>query len=103
MKNQEIFEKIKKSIFFNQANEEDDSLSLVLDRYRRHDHGGGDDGDDWLDDYEINEDFNKGKKAHQSKLDTVNKILTQNGFYPNAEFELSEKGQFSIEINLKPK
>lgn len=71
-----------------------------LARYRRHDHGGGEDGDGWLSSEEINEDFNYGKKRFQQNLDNANKTLKKHGFLPNAYFDLGEKGHFDIVIEL---
>ena len=99
----EVTTKIKQAIRYDEINESEAQLSLTIDRYRRHDHGGGDDGDDWLDDHEIDKDFNRGKEAHSSKLARVNQILEENKFIPNAEFELGEKGHFSIEIDFQVK
>lgn len=81
--------------------EDSNSYSKDIDRFRRHDHGGGEDGDDWLDDSEIEEDWDRGVEKHQSKLDRVNQILKDNGYKPNAEFDLGEKGHFSINFNLE--
>lgn len=75
-----------------------DGYTKELDRYRRQDHGGGDDGDEWLDDDECANDFNEGKTKYQHQLDAVNEELKKAGFKPNARFELGEKGHFSIEI-----
>jgi hypothetical protein len=69
---------------------------LTIDRYRRHDHGGGEDGDDWLPDHEVEADFAKGKKEHGRQLETVNELLKKHGFKPNATFDLGEKGHFAI-------
>lgn len=100
---QKAIENIKQKIRYEECHEDDNGvqLSLVIDRYRRHDHGGGENGDDWLEDHEISEDFNEGKKTHQRKLDHVNEILEEHGFKPNANFSLGEKGHFSIEIYFK--
>jgi len=76
---------------------------VELDRFRRHDHGGGEDGDDWLDDHEIGIDFQEGVKKHGSKLERFNAALKDAGYEPNAEFELGEKGHFSINFRIKPK
>lgn len=73
---------------------------LELDRYRRHDHGGGPDGDDWLDDHEIRKDYDMGAKKYKSKLDSTNAELSKNGFLPNADFYHSDKGNFGIQFDL---
>lgn len=99
--NKTIIQKIKNSIRYEESREDEDSLSLEIDRYRRHDHGGGDDGDDWLDDHEIDMDFQQGVKEHGHKLAKVKAILEEDGYLPLAEFELGEKGHFSIEITFK--
>jgi hypothetical protein len=74
--------------------------SKDLARYRRHDHGGGADGDGWLDEDEIDRDFERGKEEFSGELIYVNQALESAGFEPNAYFELGEKGHFSIEISL---
>jgi hypothetical protein len=74
-----------------------------IDRYRRHDHGGGEDGDDWLDDEEIQADYDMGVRKHKDKLKEFNKMLSRAGFKPNAEFDLGEKGHFSISFRLEKK
>lgn len=96
----DVYEEIKSKINYVECREDfdDNSATFELDRFSRHDHGGGEDGNDWLDDDAIEEDRQKGIKKHQSKLDAVNTILKKAGFKPNAEFELGEKGHFSIEI-----
>lgn len=75
--------------------------SFDLDRYRRHDHGGGEDGDDWLDDHEIEADFRLGESTYKDYLKDFNKKLKRAGYEPNASFYLGEKGHFSIEFSLE--
>ena len=77
------------------------SFYKELDRYRRHDHGGGDDGDDWLSDEDIDDDYQMGEKKFSPVLTRVNEALKTHGFEPNAYFELGEKGHFSINFDLK--
>jgi hypothetical protein len=83
-----------------------------LDRYRRHDHGGPsedddgnevDDGDGWLPDHEIKEDYNEGVKQYSHELVEVNHKLKAAGYEPNAEFDLGEKGHFGILFTLVKK
>lgn len=94
---------IKQSIKYSECNEDDNEVQVafVIDRYHRHDHGGGEDGDEWLDSSEINEDYRQGASTHQSKLTKVNSILSKNGFKPSARFDLGEKGHFSIDIHFE--
>lgn len=98
MNTESLITKLKNSITHLQFFHRDNSVSLKLDRYRRHDHGGGSDGESNLPDHKIDEDFETGRKKYQDRLDAVNVILKKEGFAPNAEFYLSEKGNFSIEI-----
>jgi len=83
------------------------SGSIELDRYRRHDHGGGESGDEWLDDRQIQEDFDQGVSEHGRKLKEFNKALSRAGYAPNAEFDLGEKGHekghFSIIFDIQKK
>lgn len=78
-----------------------DTWVFNIDRFRRHDHGGGDDGDGWLPHHEIEKDFREGKTKHRLQLDLVNKMLEDAGYEPDAYFELGEKGHFSILFQLK--
>jgi hypothetical protein len=103
MRRSEILDKIRKSIPYKDIKEDEDFISITLDRYRRHDHGGGEDGDDCLEDYKIDQDFETGQKTYKFELDKVNQILKESGLESNAKFELSEKGYFRIVINLKLK
>lgn len=95
---QETINEIKGSIKHSEVNGDEIQTGFVVDRYRRHDHGGGSDGDDHLSDHEKDKDFQRGVDSHQSKLNKVKSILSKNGFKPNASFELGEKGHFSIEV-----
>ena len=91
-----IVDKIKQSLRYDEFHEDGDSISIVIDRYRRHDHGGGDDGDDWLDDHEIDADFRQGVSEHKHKLSQVNEMLKENGYKPTANFDLGEKDELSV-------
>lgn len=74
-----------------------------IDRYRRHDHGGGENGDDWLDDSQIQEDRDQAHKDHGRKLKELNKHLSSLGYEPNAYFDLGEKGHLSTHFHLRRK
>lgn len=76
------------------------SISIEIDRFRRHDHGGGRDGDDWLDGEEINKDFELGAKKHKGKLDQVKAKLKEMKVDGKVEFNLGEKGHFSIDVDI---
>lgn len=80
---------------------EDSHLSFGLDRYRRHDHGGGSTGDGWLPDHEIEKDRQKGRDQHGHHVKAVNKVLEKHGYHPNASLALGEKGHLSLEVPLK--
>lgn len=103
-----IIQEIKRSLRRDRFADMDDFPSAFgdtyyfnIDRFRRHDHGGGEDGDDWLPDHEIDADFNEGKHKHKHQIDLVNKMLKEAGYEPNAQFDLGEKGHFDIVIQLK--
>ena len=68
---------------------------IEIDRYRRQDHGSGD-GDEWMDDDEIKEDWDQGVAEHGDKLKRFNQALKDAGYKPNASFDLGEKGHFAI-------
>lgn len=107
MKNEElVIENLKDSLKLYRSYGEESYEKVgnfhyfTLDRFRRHDHGGGEDGDDWLSEHEINQDYEEGEKKHFYQLDKTNKILKENGFKSNALFNLGEKGHFSIVFDL---
>lgn len=75
--------------------------SKEIDRYSRHDHGGGRNGDGWMDPEDIKDEYKMGEKKHKAKLDRVNAVLSKNGFKPTAKFDLGEKGHFSLEFKLE--
>lgn len=78
----------------------DDHYYKEIDRFQKYSDM------DWLEDYEVDtlmeEDFGEGSKKHQSKLDRVNKVLKDNGFRPQARFDLGDKGHFFIDFVLRP-
>lgn len=100
-KNADLFELPSELYNYERVDQDSNSFYKDLDRYRRHDHGGGDDGDEWLDDHEIDDDYQRGAKKYKHELDNANQILTKHGFLPNAQFDLGEKGHFSINIYLQ--
>lgn len=76
------------------------SMGIQVDRYSRHDHGGGDDGDDWLPDHEIQREHDAGVRQHQSKLELVKAALNKLGVDHDVDFDLGEKGHFNLEITI---
>lgn len=96
---EQFLQEVKSAFPYKSFNQLDaNTVSIELDRFRRHDHGGGSDGDGWLDDYEIQKDFEEGKRKHQHKLDKVLGLIEGHQINAQAEFYLGEKGHFSIEI-----
>ena len=94
-----VFERIIKEVeSIDHHNHREDALSMRIDKFRRHDHGGGPDREDWLPEHEVDKDYQAGEEKHKDKINAVNKILEEEGYEPNAEFYLSEKGNFSIQI-----
>lgn len=100
MTKEELIQEIKRSISYKEFDNQGDYLFIILDRFRRHDHGGGPDGDDWLEDHEIEHDFDEGFKKHRGKLEKVRSIIESSGIKADAEFDLGEKGHFSLIVNF---
>jgi len=84
------------------------SLELEVDRGYRIDHGGGEYGDERLEDYEVEELSQSYQQKHQSKIDKIRSILDKiyfSGEYPDSgiieasvEWGYGEKGHCSIWI-----
>lgn len=72
----------------------------ALDRGSRIDHGGGEDGDDWLEDYQVQEleevYFSKNKHKVESALDIVKKYLPE--FKVTHNLDYGEKGHITLYI-----
>lgn len=78
------------------------TISVELDRFRRHDHGGGPDGDGWLEDHKIEQDYSEGVKKHKSSAEKATSALTDLGITSSVEFYLGEKGHFYLRIEITP-
>ena len=76
------------------------------DRGPRTDHGGGHDGDGWMDDSQISSVAAPYKKKWQPKIDAVVKAIEDLGYSAKGYFEYGEKGhvgaQFTIEYKNAP-
>lgn len=77
----------------------------ALDRGPRVDHGGGDDGDDWLEDYQVDELLEEYKKSNQNKIDKITSLIQSKleGFFLRNEFEYGEKGHLTMYVYAKLK
>lgn len=75
-------------------------LSIDIDRYSRHDHGGPD-GDGWMGTSEINREYEAGVKQHKGKLDKVKARLEDMGIDADVDFSLGEKGHFTLDVRFK--
>lgn len=62
--------------------------------------------DDHMDEYEIDalrdRDYEDAIKKYKGKLDRVNEVLKKEGFEPNANLQLGEKGHLTIDFDLMP-
>lgn len=77
------------------------TLYIKMGQYRAHDHGGGENGDEWLDSEKIKEDFERGSASHEGALKRIQKDLKEMGLDGRAEFDLDDKGGFNIVLDLK--
>ena len=72
----------------------------ALDRGPRVDHGGGDDGDDWMDDYQVKEleesYFSQNKHKVDNALSIVKKALPEFKITHNLDY--GEKGHVTLYI-----
>lgn len=75
-------------------------ISIEIDRYDRHDHGGGPDGDDWMDSGQIRDQEERAEKAYGGRVATCDAILKEYGFQETTSIDIGEKGHVSIEISL---
>lgn len=79
-----------------------DTAELELDRYRRHDHGGGSNGDDWLPDHEVERDRAEGMKTYGYLEKEIKAKLNKAGYDGDVDFDLGEKGHFRVMVfNLR--
>ena len=77
------------------------SVSFYIDRYDRQDHGGGPNGNDWMDEGQINDQYERAQKEYGQRIEAVRRVLVEEGFSDqNVSFEIGEKGHVSIEIAL---
>jgi len=83
--------------------EKDKSVELRdFDRGPRTDHGGGEDGDDWLDDYQLEEleeeYYNKHKSSIKSAENRIKKEVKLK--FRNLQFDYGEKGHLTVYVNF---
>lgn len=76
------------------------TIELGLDRYRRHDHGGGENGDGWLDSSEIESDQREGAETYGKLKQRVEASLKEKGIDADVNFNLGEKGHFSLAVSF---
>lgn len=69
-------------------------------RYERHDHGGGPDGDEWMDDHQIEEQYERANKQFGGQLKAINDTLKKNKINAQATIDIGEKGH--VRINIEP-
>jgi hypothetical protein len=96
MKTEQLAEKIYKLTGLRFQVEGDNALRMEVDRGPRIDHGGGEDGDDWLDDHEVDELSDRYKEKHITKIERVKDTVTKLKVDCSVEFYYGEKGHCSI-------
>ncbi len=80
-------------------------FDIDVDRGPRTDHGGGDDGDDWMSSSEVNRLYKKYKEMNKSHFEKLKKALVEKGFSDvNITDDYGEKGHytFSVSASAKP-
>lgn len=77
---------------------DDDIIVFSVDRGPRIDHGGGEDGDEWLDDYQQAELSDKFKEKHLDKINRISRFLEENEVGGSVYWEYQEKGDCQIVI-----
>lgn len=75
-----------------------DFFSVCLSRGPRIDHGGGAEGDDWLNDSQVNQLWASMKERHKSTINRIKKQL--NEISPDIKIDTSydEKGYFCLNV-----
>lgn len=74
-----------------------------VDRGPRTDHGGGEDGDDWMDDYQLQEVEEEYYNKNKSKLEKLKSLLKEEFSEYESEFsdpkiDYGEKGHIMLEV-----
>ena len=78
-----------------------DMLMIEVDRGPRVDHGGGDDGDEWLDDNQQEELEDRYKEKHKSKISSLESALKELKIEGQVSFDYGEKGHCTIYVQWK--
>jgi len=84
-------------------NNNDELITSEIARGPRLDHGGGPDGDDWLEDWEVDVLRAKYRKKFDIYLDQIVKYIREAG-YPKARarLDIGEKGHVTATFLLNP-
>lgn len=96
-----VIDTVKRCIPGKRVEDYDDMIVVELDRYRRHDHGGGPDGDDWLPSHEVDKDYQRGFTKYGHYKDKIAKQLANVHIDADIGFELGEKGHFEMYIIIR--
>ncbi|MCP4914646.1 MAG: hypothetical protein GY909_16135 [Oligoflexia bacterium] len=73
-----------------------------VDRGPRTDHGGGEDGDEWLDDYQLESLHDEYFSKNQRKVNKIKDIiLNETGVEIEVLMDYGEKGHISLYSNFK--
>jgi hypothetical protein len=76
---------------------------ITGDRGPRIDHGGGDDGDDWMDDYQVEDAAAPYRKKWQPKIDRAKEKFESLGIFQKVEgyVDYGEKGHVDLDFSLQ--
>jgi len=73
----------------------------AIDRGPRTDHGGGDDGDDWMDDCQLDDLREEYTKKNQRSIDRVKEIVKEmTGIEAKVSIDYGEKGHCMLDIEV---
>lgn len=76
-------------------------VAFNVDRGPRQDHGGGEDGDEWLEDYEVEE---LEEEYYELRIKAVNRMkahFVKKGFKVDIDFEYGEKGHCTWSLRIR--
>jgi hypothetical protein len=83
--------------------DDDHTLMAEVDRGPRTDHGGGDDGDEWMDDHQLESVENEYEEKHKSKITRAETALEKAGIEASVQFDYGEKGHCTIYVMIQKK
>ena len=75
-----------------------EEIFFTVDRGPRTDTGGGEDGEDWLDDSQAEKLSLEYKEKHEDKIFNIKRFLEDNEIGGSVYWDYTEKGQCQIQI-----